>query len=221
MSPAAIVARAQELGLNALALTDHNCTLNCPAFDTLCRKAGIYALFGTEVTTIEEGHVLCLFDQLDVAMTFGEWVYDRLMNIPHNPDRFGDQVHVNELDEIEGFPGKLLIGATDISLEELGEKTREFGGLFIPSHIDRPAYSIERQLGFLPAEPYDAVEISPRGLDTVNSSRYQGYTFITNSDAHQLEQLGRVYTELEVSEFSVEAIREALAANRKAICHAK
>ncbi|MFC1467538.1 PHP-associated domain-containing protein [Verrucomicrobiota bacterium] len=221
MSPSAIVARAKEVGLNALGLADHNCTLNCPAFEVLCRNAGIHALFGAEVTTMEEGHVLCLFDQLDAAMSFGEEVYARLMDVPNNPDRFGDQVHVNENDEIEGFPEKLLIGATDISIDELAAKVHGLGGLFIPSHVDRQAYSIERQLGFLPPEPYDAIEISPRGLDSVSGTTYRGYPFITNSDAHQLEQLGCVYTEIEVEEFSVAAIREALAANRKAICHAK
>ena len=78
MSPSSIVNRAKEIGLNALALSDHNCTLNCPAFAEFCKRAGIYALFGTEVTTIEEGHVLCLFDYLDSAMQFGEMVYSRL-----------------------------------------------------------------------------------------------------------------------------------------------
>jgi PHP family Zn ribbon phosphoesterase len=221
MSPSAIVARAKEIGLNAIGLADHNCTLNCPAFEVLCREAGIYALFGTEVTTVEEGHVLCLFDQLDSAMTFGAEVYERLMNVPNKPDRFGDQVHVNEFDEIEGFPDKLLIGATDISIDELAAKVHGLGGLFIPAHVDRLAYSIEQQLGFLPPEPYDAIEISRRGLDSVEGTTYKGYPFITNSDAHQLDQLGQVYMEIEVESFSVSAIREALKADRKAICHAK
>lgn len=221
MAPAAIVERAQEIGLNALALADHNCTLNCPAFDVLCRRAGIFALFGAEVTTVEEGHVLCLFDQLDAAMNFGETVYERLMNVPNNPDRFGDQVHVNEKEEIEGFPEKLLIGATDISIDELGAMVHGAGGLFIPAHVDKLMYSIEQQLGFLPDEPYDAIEISRRGLDTIQGSTYKGYPFITNSDAHMLDQLGQVYTEIEVDEFSVAAIRAALSAGRKAICHAK
>jgi PHP family Zn ribbon phosphoesterase len=221
MSPSAIVARAQEIGLNALGLADHNCTLNCPAFAEHCRRAGIHALFGTEVTTVEEGHVLCLFDRLDAAMTFGADVYEHLMNIPNNPDRFGDQVHVNFDEEIEGFPEKLLIGATDISIDQLGEKVHSLGGLFIPAHVDRLMFSIEQQLGFLPDEPYDAIEISPRGLGAIEGTTYKGYPFITNSDAHQLEQLGRVYNEIEVAEFSVAAIRAALIADRKAICYAK
>lgn len=221
MSPSAIVTRAKEIGLNALGLADHNCTLNCPAFDVLCRRAGIHALFGSEVTTMEEGHVLCLFDDLEAAMTFGEEVYARLMDVPNNPDRFGDQVHVNAEEEIESFPGKLLIGATDISIDELGGKVHALGGLFIPAHVDKLVYSIEQQLGFLPDEPYDAIEISPRGLDSISGTTYKGYPFITNSDAHQLDQLGRVYTELEVTEFTVAAIRDALVADRKAICYAK
>lgn len=221
MDPASIVARAKEIGLNAIGLADHNCTLNCPAFAEHCRRAGMYALFGTEVTTAEEGHVLCLFDQLDAAMQFGTVVYDRLMDVPNNPDRFGDQVHVNADDEIESFPEKLLIGATDISIDELGAMVHELGGLFIPAHVDRLSYSIEQQLGFLPPDNYDAIEISARGLDAVTGTMYKGYPFITNSDAHMLDQLGKVYTEIEVAEFSVVAIRAALLADRKAICYAK
>ena len=115
----------------------------------------------------------------------------------------------------------MLIGATDISIDELGELVREKNGLFIPAHIDKQIYSIESQLGFLPAENYDAVEISRRGLDKIEGSTYQGYPFITNSDAHQIEQIGTVFTEIELGEFSIPAIREALKANRKAICHTK
>jgi predicted metal-dependent phosphoesterase TrpH len=48
-------------GLKLMVLTDHNSSLNCPAFAKLCPQYGIIPIFGMEVTTSEEIHVyVCL-----------------------------------------------------------------------------------------------------------------------------------------------------------------
>ena len=206
MSPVSIVERAREVGLNAIALTDHNCAFNLPAFAEVCAALNMACLYGMEVTTTEEAHVLCLFDELEQAMEMGALVYDSLPDIPNQPERFGDQPIVNAEEEILGFADKFLISASGFDVSGLVEQTHALHGLCIPAHIDRSVYGIIAQLGFLPQEDFDAVELTARG-DVALAGRH---AVIRNSDAHDLESLGSTHTELEVSELSIAALASAL-----------
>lgn len=55
MSPAEVVTEAARKGLNALAVTDHDCMLACPEVFTLCKQKGIKAISGIEVSAYENG----------------------------------------------------------------------------------------------------------------------------------------------------------------------
>lgn len=206
MSPRRIAAEAADRGIDMLALTDHNSCRNAPAFDLCCRRLGILPLFGMEVTSSEEAHVVCLFGEKTTAMEFGEYIESRLPEIKSNPHQFGDQVYVDAEDKILGEVTRALIGATDISIDQLVPMVHARGGLVFPAHIDRPAFSIVMQLGFLPDLPYDAVEcINPGcGIDTL------GLRIITNSDAHCPQDIGRRPTEYEMSTVSFEGLKAAL-----------
>ncbi|WP_049817895.1 hypothetical protein [Thermosediminibacter oceani] len=63
----------------------------------------------------------------------------------------------NVTDEVE----KLLLASVTLSVDEISKKVIELGGIFIPAHVDRRAFSIFGQLGFIPEylKP-DAVEFS-------------------------------------------------------------
>jgi PHP family Zn ribbon phosphoesterase len=206
MSPRAIVQCARLAGLTAVAVSDHNCTFNLPAFAEVCTQEGMECLYGMEVTSVEEVHNLCLFDDLDAAMEFGEKVYDSLPPIPNQPERFGDQPIVNADEEIMGFADKFLISASSYDIAALLQEVHALGGLFIPAHIDRQVYGIISQLGFLPREDFDAVELTESG----DPALALDYPVVRNSDAHQLERLGAVYTTFDVEKLSVKHIRAAL-----------
>ena len=206
MSPNAIVQQARAAGLNALALSDHNCTFNLPAFATACARHEMECLFGIEVTTVEEVHNLCLFDELEKAMELGEKVYESLPPIPNQPDRFGDQPIINEDEEILGFAEKFLISATGYDIGGLIAEVHALGGLFIPAHIDRQVYGMVSQLGFLPDEDFDAVELTAYG----DPALARGYPIVRNSDSHQLDRLGAAHTEFELDALTVANIRASL-----------
>ncbi|MDD4735927.1 MAG: PHP domain-containing protein, partial [Kiritimatiellae bacterium] len=140
MSPTAIVQRARECGLNALALTDHNTARNSPAWRDACRRCGMAHLFGMEVNTMEEAHILCYFDDLEAVMEFDRLIYDSLPCVRNDPVRFGDQVIVNVREEIEGEVEKYLHGAAGYSIAELTVLVHEMDGLVVPSHVDRDAF---------------------------------------------------------------------------------
>ncbi len=164
-SPSSIARMARERGLHLVALTDHNSALNTPAFEVCCHREGLGAVFGMEATCAEEAHCLCLFSSVAVALEFSEFIYAHLVPIANDPLRWGDQVYVNADDDIEGEVENLLISATDLNLETLGNLVHERGGLFIPAHVDRAAFSLMGQLGFVPPGDYDALETYREGVN--------------------------------------------------------
>lgn len=178
-SPRVIAEMARDADIDLLALTDHNSSLNCPAFAHHAQRLGLGALFGMEATCAEEAHVLCLFGTLETALEFSSWAYGHLADVKNSPDGFGDQVYVNIDDEIEGSVEKLLIGAQDTGLSDLGAEVRSRGGLFIPAHIDRGSMSLMSMLGYVPPDHYDGLEIlkpgtRPRDLGPEKARNPQG-----------------------------------------------
>ncbi|MDD3275972.1 MAG: PHP domain-containing protein [Kiritimatiellales bacterium] len=205
MSPRTIVAREKAAGIDCIALTDHSCVENLPAFHQACVESGLACLYGMEVSTAEEVHVLCLFDDLPRAMEFGRMIYRHLPDVPNNPNRFGEQPVVNVNEEVEYFADKLLNIGTDISFFDLIPMTLQAGALCIPSHIDRPMCGAISHLGFLPDLPYDAVEV----VGTVDPDIARHWPVVRFSDAHHPDQLARRFTEVETTAFTVPALREA------------
>jgi len=192
---------AAKRGLKVMALTDHNSSLNCPAFGKVCHLFGIIPIFGMEATTSEEIHALCLFTGAEASFAFSEYAYSILIPFPNIPEKTGDQVYVDEDDNIEGEVEYYLINPLDISIDELGPKVAEFGGIVIPAHVDRPAFSMTSQLGVITEGPWAAAEcvrippqINNLPLNTL------GYPLITSSDAHFPEHIARRPFELEITE---------------------
>ena len=73
------------------------------------------------------------------------------------PEAWGDQVLVDARTSPLEIEERLLIGASDLSAEETVREIRALDGLVIASHVDRPAFSLAQQLGFVPPElPLDA-----------------------------------------------------------------
>lgn len=205
-SPSAIARRAREVGLDMVALTDHNSALNCPAFEGACRREGVAACYGLEITTREEVHVLALFGEVSVALEMGRFVAEHFPEIRNDPKRFGDQIVVDEDDYVVEEIDVFLLSASSLSIEEIVDKTLALGGLSIPAHIDRTAFSLGSQLGFVPDLPFSAVE-STRLPATPPPGEL---AVIADSDAHYLSDIGNRYTLYRGNEPSFEAIRTAL-----------
>lgn len=187
MSPRTMAALARERGIQVLGLTDHNAAFNCPAFAAACAEAGIAPLFGMELNSLEEAHLLVLFATPAEALAFGREMYDALPALPYDPERLGDQVAVDENENIIDMPEKWLGAALPLGFDELCREAARRGALVIPAHVDRASYSVGSQLGFLPEGPYDAVE----SLRDPPRSLCRDYPVISGSDAHAPEQIGR------------------------------
>ena len=206
MSPTLIARTASARGLDIVALTDHNATLNCPAFAISCARLAIIPLFGLEMCSAEEVHLLGLFPTPRMALEFGAVIHEFLPELPWDPETFGDQVVVDEEEKVLELHGRWLGAALDAPLGDLAEKARLAGAIVIPAHVDRAMYSVYSQLGFLPPGPYDAVE----SLGPPPPSLTLGLGSISGSDAHYPEHIGRRPTIVELPDKEVIALKKAL-----------
>jgi len=194
MTPRKIVRAARDKGLDIIAVTDHNSAENAGAVMAAAGDAGPSVIPGIEVTTSEEVHILGLFGGVREALAMQDLVYENLQPGENDEDLFGMQVIANEFDEVEGFNKRLLIGATALPIGEVVTAIHRFHGLAVAAHMDREAFSIVGQLGFIPEDlPLDALEVSkgvPLALARARFSRYEDFAFITSSDAHQIGEVG-------------------------------
>lgn len=178
--------------IGIMALTDHNSCKNCPAFFAAAKRYGIVPVPGMELTTAEEIHVICLFETLENAMAFDALVEKRRMLIPNRKDIFGDQLILDDEDEIIGEEENLLPNATTISIEEVPALVEPLGGVCYPAHIDRPSNGIIAMLGVFPESPFfNCVELNDADNKAEYTERYglREKQFIVSSDAHYLTDL--------------------------------
>lgn len=188
-TPASIAGMAALIGLDIVALTDHNSSRNCPAFFEAAREYGIIAIAGMELTTSEDVHMVCLFPTLDSALAFNDFVDERRMNIKNRPEIFGEQYICNAGDEIIGEIEELLSVATDVSVDELPMIVDAYGGICYPAHIDREANGIIAVLGTLPETPrFNTVELRDSDKLSEYTALYslEEKTVVFNSDSHVL-----------------------------------
>lgn len=213
MTPNNIVNMALLAGFDIIALTDHNSSGNCPALLQVAEGTGLTVVPGMELCTAEESHVVCLFPNLEAAMSFSAAVALTLPPVNNRPDIFGEQLLMDADDEIVGRQDILLTTASSISVEEVLPLARSFGGTAFPAHIDRDSYSVTAALGDIPPVGFQAVEITARGDVPALVARYPeavGKPLLLNSDAHYLHQLGDPSAWLDLPDKSAAAVVAAL-----------
>lgn len=215
MTPNNIAGMGVVARLDIMALTDHNSCLNCPAFFKAAQKNGIVPVAGMELTTAEDIHLVCLFEQLEQSLEFGEFVNFHRIRIKNRTDIFGEQLVMNEYDEVVGEETDLLPNATDISVDEAPTEVQKFGGVCYPAHIDRQANGIIATLGVFPEQPYfPCAELHDGDRQAEFLEKYpvlNGKPVVVSSDAHYLWDIsGRLnYFELDCGADDDE-IRKAL-----------
>ena len=213
MGPLHIATQSRQMGLDMIAVCDHNSAENAGAVMRAGADAGVAVLPGMEICSREEVHVVALFETLEAAHRMQEVVYAHLPG-QNQPAVWGDQIVANERNEVLGENRRLLIGATTLSLHQIVERIHAFGGLCIASHVDRPAYSLIGSLGFIPEDlALDGVEVSfrvplCRAQETVGG--IGGYPCVTASDAHFLKDIGRAWFGLRIASPCFAELRMAL-----------
>jgi PHP family Zn ribbon phosphoesterase len=193
MIPPFIVQRAEELALGLIAITDHNSAENVAAVIEAARGHELAVLPGMEVQSKEEVHLLCLFDTVEQVLDWQEVIYAHLPPLKNKDEVFGPQFVVDATGDFLRYNDRLLLTSVSLSVEEVAGAVQERQGLCIAAHIDRPAFSLLANLGFVPPDShFAALELSrqakPDEMRQRNPS-LAGYAFIGSGDAHQLDQM--------------------------------
>ena len=193
MTPNNIAGMAALAGLQIVALTDHNTAKNCPAFFTACKRYGVVPVGGMELTTAEEIHVVCLFPTLESALEFDHMVEQHRMHIANKTEIFGEQLIMDDEDNVIGSDEWYLPAATDIPLESVPGLVRRHGGICYPAHIDRPSGGLPFILGDFPPDvdfaTYELHDISKRAEYEEKFPILKNMNCVSCSDAHYLDQI--------------------------------
>lgn len=210
MTPNNLVNMAKLLGLDIIALTDHNTSLNCEAAMAVGDEVGVLVIPGMELTTTEDIHAVCLFPTLEAALSFSSYVDSVRIKIKNRPDIYGRQVIMNRDDEEIGEIEHLLLPSGGIGIMDAYRIAKEHGGICYPAHIDRDSLSILAVLGEIdPLCGFRTAELADLSksddlraqhpiLDTMH--------IITCSDAHYLENMREAQHTLDLSALTREAV---------------
>ena len=216
MTPNNIAGMAALKGLQIVALTDHNSCKNCPAFFEACKKQGIIAVAGMELSTAEDVHIVCLFERLEDAMAFDEEIHGHLMNIENRPEIFGNQLILDGDDNTVGTESKLLISATDLWMGDAVELARKYGAHVHPAHVDREANGIISVLGDIPSDyGFNCLEFNELSSVEEIKRKYpvaKDALHVVSSDAHYLWDINEAdnFIELDDEPYSSALVRKRL-----------
>ena len=209
MTPCNIAGMAHLNELDLVALTDHNSVDNCPAFFAACEEYGVVPVAGMELTTSEDIHLLCVFETLSDAQSFGDEVKTHRMKIPNRVEIFGEQPILNERDEKIGEDPYFLPAATDLDLSAAADLVKAHNGVCWPAHIDRDSNGLLAVLGAFPPEPqFRIAELR----ESKNAEMAEGRAIVVCSDAHRLWEIGEAggTMTLDTDDTEPEAVRHAL-----------
>ena len=214
MTPSNLVNMAALSGCEIIAITDHNTCKNAPAALKAGEEAGVLVIPGMELCTAEEAHVVCLFETLEGALGFGDYVYDHMPHVKNRPEIFGEQNILNECDELLGVEENLLLVSSFIGANEVMELAGKFGGAAFPAHVNRDSYSLIASLGVIPEEAgFFAAEVTRdcdlEALAKTNPELLKLRIF-RDSDSHYLESLAGEPLSLSLPDKSRRAVLDLL-----------
>ncbi len=219
MTPNNMVNLAKLAGCDVLAITDHNTCKNAPALMKAGEEIGLLVIPGMELNVAEEAHVACLFEELKSALAFDEYVRARMPKIANKPEIFGEQIIMNEKDEIIGTDEGFLLGSTSIGINDVHELVESYGGVAYPAHVDRASYSIIASLGAIPPEAgFTAAELTYNcDYEAIikRNPEIAEKLIIRSSDAHYLDALAGEKRRMHLPALSRKAVIDKIRAGHK------
>ena len=188
-----IVSRALDLGIDVLAVTDHNTSRNVMAVQRASEGKSLLVLAGIEVQSAEDIHAVTLFGTPEEALDFEAWLWEGFPKIQNRPELFGPQILIDHENQILGEEPILLVQGARHGIDAIVREARRREGICFLSHIDREAFSYPAILGPIPTDyPVDALELTCRitpGKVQSFRSEYPNFPLLRNSDAHSLDQM--------------------------------
>lgn len=198
MRPGEVLLSAERRGIAVVGIVDHCTARNAKAFLDASAAFDVRVLVGLEVESAEGVHILALFDSLDAATDMDRLVADHLPDLRNRPDVLGDQQLLDAWGHVIGTDDRLLVTATDLTIEQIARHTADRRGLSIPAHVDRSLNGLFRVLGMVPPGlRVPAFEVSASTTPDKARERWPQLAeicLLTSSDAHVPEDIGRAMT---------------------------
>lgn len=206
MTPSNIVGFAKLQGLDAVAIADHNAIANVKVAMDVGDAFDVVVVPAMELQTAEDIHILCLFEKFEDLQSFYNCI--NFADIQNRAEIFGEQLILDEDDNVLGKEQRMLLVASGVSVEEVVSLAKQHNGIAVAAHIDREENGMVAILGTV-TEDFSVVEISATATKQIQCYT-TGRKVITNSDAHTLEDIGVACGQLEVVERSAKGILQAL-----------
>ena len=103
MTPNNIVNMASLKGLDAIAITDHNCGHNAKAAIEAAKELPLTVIPGMEIETSEEIHMVALFETVEAMEKMQDVVLSKMPPIKNKPALFGEQIIMDKHDKVIDF----------------------------------------------------------------------------------------------------------------------
>jgi hypothetical protein len=214
MIPPLIVAKALEVGLDIIGITDHNSAENVESVTRAAEGTALRVLPGMECESVEGIHIVCLFDTIEETMAMQETISKALPNLPNRPETFGPQFVVDAEGEFVRYNERLLLAPCSLTVDDIADRVEELHGLCYPAHVDRPSYGIYGVLGFLPPTPiFPILELSHHTSPDKARIDYPDIgnrILIQSSDAHRLDEVGSARCLLELEHRRIASIKSLI-----------
>jgi glycosyltransferase involved in cell wall biosynthesis len=151
-----LLATARDVGLGAIAVTDHNEISGAHDARAKAAEFGVKVIVAEEVKTADQGEVIGLFieEKIPRGMTLGETIAEikrqgGLVYVPHPFDRMHsvpDYEHllavVEEIDALEVFNARVAISAFNEEAVRFAAKYRIVGGAGSDAHVPQGLGSV-------------------------------------------------------------------------------
>lgn len=207
MTPNNICGMAMIKGLDVIAVTDHNSTRQLPAVAEAAAMNGLKFIYGCELESSEEVHLLGYFKSMKQADLLQNWINSKMPDIMNKTDFFGEEEIMNSRDEMIGIEERLLIVSLNASLSECIERIHELDGTAVLAHVMDRKNSVTTQLGFIPMDlPYDGLEVKSETQKEevlklhpwINENKT---IWLYDSDAHRLTDISEAVHEIDTDTY--------------------
>lgn len=190
MTPHNIARMAVLKGLQVIAVTDHNSLKQQHVMAEVARQYGLTYLYGVEIQSQEEVHILGYFTSEKDVDAMQRWIEDHQIKVKNRPAYFGEQILYDTNDQIIEEEPVALIFSLNASLESCIKAIHHKGGKAVLAHLYGRKYGLIQQLGFIPEGlRIDGVELcDPREVPFFKNEypQYAQLPILCNSDAHRL-----------------------------------
>ena len=199
MTPNNILNMAYLKGLNIIAITDHNSTLQLPSIMELAQSYDILVIPGVEVETIEKYHIVCLFRNLEKAKEFQTILENFIEKKEYDKEKYGYEQVLDVNDEIVNDLDYYLVVSTSLNAQMLNKIVKKLKGVLILAHPHKynNQDTTEEFINL-----FDGIEKNKKDENCIYNQKKK---VIISSDAHQITDILECVSSIELDELSVEA----------------